>query len=56
MKQFIRVYGENGVYLFTEEELEQGLDRENEGVKGEIIEEKNFGIDTKLERKINDQV
>ena len=39
MKKYIRVYGKNGVYIFTEKELEIALERENNGVVGDITEE-----------------
>jgi hypothetical protein len=34
--------GKHGTYIFTKKELERALDRENFGVKGEILPEGNF--------------
>lgn len=42
MEKYIRVKGKNGVLLISLENYEDGLDRENEGVVGEIIEEADY--------------
>jgi hypothetical protein len=34
--------GKHGTYVFTKKELERALDRENFGVKGEVLPEGNF--------------
>jgi hypothetical protein len=34
--------GQHGTYVFTRKELERALDRENFGVKGEVLSEGNF--------------
>jgi hypothetical protein len=40
--KYIEIKGVNGVYIFTKEEIDRALDRENEGVVWEIIEEKDY--------------
>jgi hypothetical protein len=39
MKEYIRVIGESGVYIFTKREIEKALDRENGGVNGRLYNE-----------------
>jgi len=41
--KYIRVKGISGTYLFTENELDRALDRENQGVIGDIEEEQDYG-------------
>jgi len=42
MKFYYRIMGKHGTYVFTKKELERALDRENFGVKGEVLPEGNF--------------
>jgi hypothetical protein len=42
MKFYYRIMGKHGIYIFTKKELERALDRENFGVKGEVLPEGNF--------------
>jgi len=42
MKFYYRIMGQHGTYVFTRKELERALDRENFGVKGEVLSEGNF--------------
>jgi len=45
----VRIRGENGVYLLSEDEFLEALDRENQGVSDSIIEEKDVGVNPYLE-------
>jgi 4-hydroxyphenylpyruvate dioxygenase-like putative hemolysin len=40
--KYIRIIGENGTLILTIDEYNRGLDRENEGVVGEIINEYEY--------------
>lgn len=39
---YFRIIGENGTYILTKEEMDLALDRENEGVKGEVLSEQQY--------------
>ena len=39
---YYRVRGENGVYPLTRKEFERAIDRENDGVDGEILAENEY--------------
>ena len=41
-KKYFKIYGLSGTYILTEKEFERALDRENRGVKGEIIKEQDY--------------
>jgi hypothetical protein len=41
-KLYYRIEGKSGVYLFTHKELDRAIDRENKGVVGVILPEKNY--------------
>ena len=44
MKKYIRVVGKWGTIILTMTEYARGLDRENYGVVGEIIKEKDYDL------------
>lgn len=39
---YYRIQGENGVYILTQQEIDRALDRENEGVAGEVKTEQEY--------------
>ncbi len=39
---YYRIEGKSGVYLFTRDEMDKAIDRENTGVVGAILPEKNY--------------